>query len=75
MVLITLDAALAAPPAGFVALEGVPRYQGEIEADDAALARLLAGVAGGGRTVLDMEVRRPSLQAVFLKLTGRELRE
>jgi hypothetical protein len=53
----------------------VPRYQGEIEADDAALARLLAGVAGGGRTVLDMEVRRPSLQAVFLKLTGRELRE
>jgi ABC-2 type transport system ATP-binding protein len=75
MVLLTLDAALAAPPAGFVALEGAPRYQGEIEADDAALARLLAGVAGGGRTVLDMEVRRPSLQAVFLKLTGRELRE
>jgi len=74
-VLLTLDAALAAPPAGFAALEGAPRYQGEIEADDAALARLLAGVAGAGRTVLDMEVRRPSLQAVFLKLTGRELLE
>jgi ABC-2 type transport system ATP-binding protein len=80
-VLLMLDAALdmahaaTALPAGFVALEGAPRYQGELDADDAALARMLAGVSGAGRTVLDMEVRRPSLQAVFLKLTGRELRE
>ena len=57
-----------------LASEGAPRYQGEIPTDDDALARLLATVAGAGRTVLDLEVRRPSLQAVFLHLTGRELR-
>ena len=78
-VLLTLDAALAAAalPAGFAPLadDAAPRYQGEIGAGDDELARLLAAVAGAGRTVLDMEVRRPSLQAVFLHLTGRELRE
>jgi ABC-2 type transport system ATP-binding protein len=79
-VLLTLDEALtdagaASLPNGFTALEGGARYQGEIPADDDALARLLSGVAGAGRTVLDLEVRRPSLQMVFLHLTGRELRE
>ncbi len=80
-VLLTLNAALAAGgaalPAGFAALpdDAAPRYQGEIGAGDDELARLLAAVTGAGRTVLDMEVRRPSLQAVFLHLTGRELRE
>jgi len=75
-VLLTLDAALAAPPAGFAPLaDADTHYQGEIGAGDDELARLLAAVSAGGRTVLDMEVRRPSLQAVFLKLTGRELRE
>jgi len=28
-----------------------------------------------GRTVDDVEVRGPSLQSVFIHLTGRELRE
>ena len=39
------------------------------------LAALLARVQGAGATIADLEVRRPSLQDVFLHLTGRELRE
>jgi ABC-2 type transport system ATP-binding protein len=39
------------------------------------LPRLLQRVAGAGRVVEDVDVRGPSLQAVFIHLTGRELRE
>ena len=39
------------------------------------LPALLARVAAAGAHVQDIEVRTPSLQAVFLHLTGRELRE
>jgi ABC-2 type transport system ATP-binding protein len=39
------------------------------------LPPLLASVAAEGRVVQDLEVRCPSLQAVFIHLTGRELRE
>src|SRR5262249_47888424 len=55
-VLLTLDAALATPPAGFSPVGGDgARYQGEIASDDAALAQLLGAVGGAGRTVVDLE--------------------
>ena len=39
------------------------------------LPALLAAVSAQGREVEDVDVRGPSLQAVFIHLTGRELRE
>ena len=39
------------------------------------LPQLLDRVRQAGRAVEDVEVRGPSLQAVFIHLTGRELRE
>jgi ABC-2 type transport system ATP-binding protein len=39
------------------------------------LPPLLHAVRASGRTVDDVEVRGPSLQSVFIHLTGRELRE
>jgi len=39
------------------------------------LPPLLASIHAAGRSVDDVEVRGPSLQAVFIHLTGRELRE
>jgi linearmycin/streptolysin S transport system ATP-binding protein len=59
----------------------------EIAADDPRLLRarmtnvarelpgLLGALSAQGRDVEDVEVRGPSLQAVFIHLTGRELRE
>ena len=41
----------------------------------AELPPLLASVRAAGRAVEDVEVRGPSLQSVFIHLTGRELRE
>jgi ABC-2 type transport system ATP-binding protein len=48
-----------------------------VRVDDVAaeLPALLARVAAAGARVEDVRVDRPSLQAVFLHLTGRELRE
>ncbi len=39
------------------------------------LPLLLDRVRQAGRAVEDVDVRGPSLQAVFIHLTGRELRE
>jgi ABC-2 type transport system ATP-binding protein len=39
------------------------------------LPPLLEGIRAAGRTVDDVDVRAPSLQAVFIHLTGKELRE
>ena len=39
------------------------------------LPALLSAVASRGREIEDVDVRGPSLQAVFIHLTGRELRE
>jgi ABC-2 type transport system ATP-binding protein len=39
------------------------------------LPALLTAVSAGGRDIQDVEVRGPSLQSVFIHLTGRELRE
>ena len=39
------------------------------------LPALLSAIAAQGREIEDVEVRGPSLQSVFIHLTGRELRE
>jgi hypothetical protein len=41
----------------------------------AELPPLFSRIHLAGRSVDDVEVRGPSLQAVFIHLTGRELRE
>ena len=76
LVTLRLDAAATTPPNG-----------AEIDAEDARVLRakvadvardlpaLLSAVAAQRRVVEDVEVRGPSLQSVFIHLTGRELRE
>ena len=70
-----------------LATDQVPRLRVEIDPADARQVRarmtdvaadlppLLEGIRAAGGTVDDVEVRGPSLQAVFIHLTGRELRE
>ena len=41
----------------------------------ADLPPLLEGIRAAGARIDDVDVRGPSLQAVFIHLTGRELRE
>jgi ABC-2 type transport system ATP-binding protein len=78
--LVTLQ--LDAPMPGGATLEGAT-----VDANDPRVVRtrlrdvalelppLLELVRSAGRSVDDVEVRGPSLQAVFIHLTGRELRE
>jgi ABC-2 type transport system ATP-binding protein len=70
-----------------LATDLIPRLGVEIDAADARQVRakmtdvatdlppLLEGIRAAGGAVDDVEVRGPSLQAVFIHLTGRELRE
>jgi len=76
IVTLRVDAPVTVPPRGI-----------EIAADDPRLLRarvtnvarelpvLLGALSEQGREVEDVEVRGPSLQSVFIHLTGRELRE
>jgi linearmycin/streptolysin S transport system ATP-binding protein len=77
LVTLRIDAPLSTPTS-----DGI-----EIDADDPRVLRarlrdvavelppLLSQIHQAGRAVDDVEVRGPSLQAVFIHLTGRELRE
>jgi len=67
-----LDKPVAAP-AGFELDNSVLR--GTLDDVAQALPALLQRVATAGGKVLDVEIEAPSLQAVFIHLTGRELRE
>ncbi|MEQ8847937.1 ABC transporter ATP-binding protein [Botrimarina sp.] len=68
-----------APPAGASGAQATPldarvlRTQVASVAED--LPRLLESISHLGGEVRDVEVHAPNLQAVFLHLTGRELRE
>ncbi len=74
-VTLRLDRAPAGPLAGLTDEGGGRLWRGPVGDVDADLGALLARVRAAGATVEDLEVRRPTLQAVFLHLTGRELRE
>ena len=66
------------PPASVDGLEAEPGSRvlnGTVQDVGAELPGLLARVKSAGCRVDDLQVRRPSLQSVFLHLTGRELRE
>jgi ABC-2 type transport system ATP-binding protein len=76
IVTLRLDAPVAAPPPGVEVAADDPRL---LRARVSNVARELPGLLGAlsaqGRDVEDVDVRGPSLQAVFIHLTGRELRE
>ena len=70
-------AALAMPANGAMVIDPLdPRtVKARLTDVGAELPPLLERVRLAGRTVDDVEVRGPSLQSVFIHLTGRELRE
>jgi ABC-2 type transport system ATP-binding protein len=76
IVTLRVDAAMAAAPAGVdVADDDRRTLRARVSNVARDLPALLSAVAAQGREVEDVDVRGPSLQAVFIHLTGRELRE
>jgi ABC-2 type transport system ATP-binding protein len=76
VVTLRLDAAPSSAPAGAEVDANDPRVLRSRVTDVARdLPALFAAVSAGGREIQDVDVRGPSLQSVFIHLTGRELRE
>jgi len=76
VVIVRTDAPVPHALAGVDAAPDDPRtLQARVTDVARELPRILAAVAASGRSVEDVEVKAPSLQAVFIHLTGRELRE
>ena len=46
-----------------------------VQGADGALPRVIAAAEGAGVTVTDLQVREPTLETVFITLTGKDLRE
>jgi ABC-2 type transport system ATP-binding protein len=76
VVTLRLDAPAVAVSAGTEVDAHDPRLL-RARVDDVAreLPALIAAVGASGRVIEDVDVRAPSLQSVFIHLTGRELRE
>jgi ABC-2 type transport system ATP-binding protein len=72
---VRLDRAALAPPAGLALEDGGSVLTATIADVAGELPGLLGRVRDAGLPVRDLEVRTASLHEVFLKLTGRELRE
>ena len=72
---VKLDHAPTAPLEGLSPDDDGTIWRGPVRDVDMDLAALLRRVAAAGCSVVDLEIRQPSLQSVFLHLTGRELRE
>jgi ABC-2 type transport system ATP-binding protein len=72
----SLESLAAAPPPG---LEGVERVENSLRFKGTSLQALIPGLQEqldrAGLDVLDLTVRRPTLEDVFISLTGRGLRE
>jgi ABC-2 type transport system ATP-binding protein len=77
LVTLRMDAPLTAPSASGVDIDGTDARVVRARLRDVAveLPPLLERIHHAGRSVEDVDVRGPSLQAVFIHLTGRELRE
>jgi ABC-2 type transport system ATP-binding protein len=76
VVTVRLDAAATNVPSGAEPDGADPRLLRARVKDVARdLPALLTAMSAGGREIQDVEVRGPSLQSVFIHLTGRELRE
>ena len=76
IVTLRVDAPVAAVPPGVELSTEDPRVlRARVTNVARDLPALLLAVSTQGREVEDVEVRGPSLQSVFIHLTGRELRE
>ena len=77
LVTLRVDVPLAAEHAGSIEIDPADSRLGRVRMTDvgAELPPLLDRLRQAGRSVEDLDVRGPSLQAVFIHLTGRELRE
>jgi ABC-2 type transport system ATP-binding protein len=75
VVRVRLERELTTPPAGFRAEGDSGALVATIRDVGAELPGLLARLEQTGLAVRDLDVRTASLQAVFLQLTGKELRE
>jgi ABC-2 type transport system ATP-binding protein len=74
-VTLRLDRPPGYPLAGFEADAGGTTLHTQVKDVASEVPTLLRCVRDAGCQILDVEVRGPSLQAVFIHLTGRELRE
>ena len=72
---IRLDRLPSQPVEGFILHERGKRLDTVLEDVGRDLPPLLKHLSALGLEVQDVDIRAPSLQTVFLKLTGRELRE
>jgi ABC-2 type transport system ATP-binding protein len=76
LVTLRVDGAVATVPPGVDVSAEDPRVlRAKVNNVARELPALLAAISAQGREVEDVEVRGPSLQSVFIHLTGRELRE
>jgi ABC-2 type transport system ATP-binding protein len=76
IVTLRVDAPVASVPPGVDVSAEDPRVlRAKVTNVARDLPALLGAVSAQGREVEDVEVRGPSLQSVFIHLTGRELRE
>jgi ABC-2 type transport system ATP-binding protein len=79
---LRLDKADDGIPGILKAIKGVDRVESENneivvlgENVDTILAEIIAKVTGNGRRISSIDVRKPNLEAVFLHLTGKALRD
>jgi ABC-2 type transport system ATP-binding protein len=75
VVRVSLERETTSPPAGFRSEGGGTALVANIRDVASELPGLLTRLQQAGLGVRDLDVRTASLQAVFLKLTGKELRE
>ena len=76
IVTLRIDAPIGAVPPGVEVAVDDPRVlRAKVSNVARELPLLLDAIVSQGREVEDVEVRGPSLQSVFIHLTGRELRE
>jgi hypothetical protein len=76
IVTLRVDAPIATVPPGVDVAADDPRVlRARVTNVARELPALLGALSAQGREVEDVEVRGPSLQSVFIHLTGRELRE
>jgi len=76
IVTLRVDAPMTARPPGVDVSAEDPRVlRAKVTNVARELPALLTAISTQGREVEDVEVRGPSLQSVFIHLTGRELRE
>jgi ABC-2 type transport system ATP-binding protein len=76
IVTLRVDGRVAAVPPGVdISAEDPRLLRAKVVNVARELPLLLSAIAAQGREVEDVDVRGPSLQSVFIHLTGRELRE